>query len=322
MRSPCSFAVRMRAMTCGRLTRVSSSSSARSRASPSGVRASAATTGAGRSRFRRDRAADFAARGARGAADTAFRRGRFAPSTICVAVGHADHTCRGQRRGDRLGDEGAGQTRSPCARPSRCGGSPTGGRRCGRGGRARSASGTPAAKAASRASSYSSVAAVAAHQTLSPSSERSVLSQCPPAAGRRSPSSVLAIAATRRADGHLGRPDVEDGLRRQPERRETRGHGFRCRYARRRGGASRPVRSTCRRGSARSAPSPAGRAASTTKTPGPWAWTGRPQTAGPSAMRPTERRSAGAVSVLGHRPMVQVTRSRYGSAVMSRRRHS
>ncbi len=63
---------------------------------------------------------------------------------------------------------------------------------------ARSAAGTPAANAASSASSYSSVAGVAAHHTLTPSSERSVLSQCAPAAGRRSPSSVRAIAATRR----------------------------------------------------------------------------------------------------------------------------
>ena len=63
---------------------------------------------------------------------------------------------------------------------------------------ATSAAGTPSANAASSASSYSSVAELAAHQTLMPSSERSVLSQCPPDAGRRSPSSVRPIAVTRR----------------------------------------------------------------------------------------------------------------------------
>ena len=140
---------------------------------------------------------------------------------------------------------------------------------------ARSASGTPAAKAVSRASSYSSVAAVAAHQTLSPSSERRVLSQCPPAAGRLSPSSVLAIAATRRATDASDVPmnrTVCDGSQNDPSRAAT---AFDVGTSpSRRSVSTRSIHLPTRVNSIGAAASGAG--ASTTNTPGPWAWTGTP----------------------------------------------
>ena len=66
---------------------------------------------------------------------------------------------------------------------------------------ARSRAGMASAKVVSSASSYSSGASVGAHQTRKPSSDRKVWSQWPAEFGRRSPISVAAIAATRRADG-------------------------------------------------------------------------------------------------------------------------
>ena len=109
LRSPCSLAVRMRAMTCGRLTRVSSSSSARSRASPSGVSASAATTGAGGAATAVEAAGAFA--GARSARcrGTALGRGRFAPGALGVAVGDPHDARRRERRHHRFGDQRAFQ---------------------------------------------------------------------------------------------------------------------------------------------------------------------------------------------------------------------
>ena len=295
MRSPCSFAVRMRAMTCGRLTRVSSSSSARSRASPSAVSASAATVAAG------------GAATAVGAAPPTLPVAVCAarPDGVSVQRAHPGHRRRRRRRPARCGSGAAAPRparrsarrsgRSPCARPSRCAGSPRGGPRSGRGGLPGPPRGLPAAKAASSASSYSSIAAVAAHQTFSPSSERRVLSQCPPAAGRLSPSSVLAIAATRRATDTSDVPmyrTVCDGSQNDPRRAAT---AFDVGTSpSRRSVSTRSIHLPTRLNSIGADARGAG--ASTTKTPGPWAWTGRPQTAGPSAMRPTERRSEGALT--------------------------
>ena len=62
-------------------------------------------------------------------------------------------------------------------------------------------------------------------------------------------------------DGALARADVEDGLRRKPERGEPGGERLRESAAHRRDEASPRARSTCRRGSARSARSAAGREA-------------------------------------------------------------
>ena len=88
---------------------------------------------------------------------------------------------------------------------------------------ARSAAGTPSANAASRASSYSSVASVGAHQTRRPSSDRRVLSQWPAGYGRRSPELGPGDRRHTSSDRRLRCPDVEDRLRRQPERGEARG---------------------------------------------------------------------------------------------------
>ena len=323
MRSPCSLAVRMRAMTCGRLTRVSSSSSARSRASPSGGE------GLGRDDRRRSAARPTAVEAARrlrrcaarvvprdGVWARAVRHGRprrrRRPPARRVSAGEAPPPVRGSARLS---------ARSPCVRRSGAAGSPTGARRVRSGRAARSASGTPAANAARSASSYSSVAAVAAHQTFRPSSERSVLSQCPPAAGRRSPSSVLAIAATRRATDASRGADVQDGLRREPERAEARRQGLGRRHLAIEAQSLDPLdpladtgqldRSRRQRGRCFDHEDP--RSLGLDRSP-PDRWA-----IGHEADRTKEGRGA---EVLGHRSMVQVTRSRYGSAVMSRRRHS
>ena len=152
----------------------------------------------------------------------------------------------------------------------------------GRAAPARSASGTPAANAASSASSYSSVASVAAHQTRTPSSERSVLSQCPPAFGRRSPSSVLADRRHPPRDRRVRGADVQDGLRRAARTRRGARPGPSTSAARRRAAVRRPARSTCRRGSARSARWPAERAVRRRTPPVP--------APGPAVPRPLARR--------------------------------
>ena len=91
--------------------------------------------------------------------------------------------------------------------------------------------------------------------------------------------------------------------------------------ARHRAGASRPVRSTCRPAPARSARTASGAGSSMTKTPGPWAGTGRPQTAGTVRHQADRAKERGGAGVEGHRPMVQAGGSRYGAAIMSHHRH-
>ena len=182
---------------------------------------------------------------------------------------------------------------------------------------ARSASGTPAAKAARRASSYSSVASVGAHQTCIPSSERSVLSQWAPEFGRRSPSSVWSIDATRRPIDCAVGADVQDRLRRQPERRQPGRQG-----SRRRSLAVEPERldpldpfadagqlEVRGRGRGRELDDEHARTLRG-DGPSPDRWTVRQQ-----ADRTKERSGAG---VMGHRSMVQVHRSRYGAGHMTR----
>ncbi len=94
---------------------------------------------------------------------------------------------------------------------------------------ARSSSVTPSAKAASRASSYSSVALVAAHHTRVPAGRRRVAQ---PVTGRGRPAVAEDRLADRRhlpADRRGRGSDVEDGLGRQPERRQAGRQGARRR---------------------------------------------------------------------------------------------
>ena len=282
MRSPCSFAVRMRAMTCGRLTRVSSSSSARSRASPSGVSASAATTGAGGAATAVEATGAFAARGARGAAGRRLGAGGSprAPS----ASPSATRTTRvgGQRRDHRFGDQRAFQPgrlafagRAAQVRPRKHdapvgeGGQvrlgDAGGERgeqgvlvfLGRGGRR-----PPDLQAIERA------------QRLEPVP-----------AGRRPPVAELGLGHRRHAtrDRGVRGADVQDGLRREPERAEARRQRPWTSAPRHRGAVPRPARSTCRRGSARSVRTPAEPALRPRRPPVP----------GPGPVAPRR---------LGHRP--------------------
>jgi len=94
-------------------------------------------------------------------------------------------------------------------------------------GRAAAAGSTPAANADSRASSYSSYASVRAHQTRRSSVLRSAWSQWPDEDGRRSPSTVRAIAATRAATepavlpmNSTGSPGSQNAARRACNARE------------------------------------------------------------------------------------------------------
>ena len=111
--------------------------------------------------------------------------------------------------------------------------------------------------------------------------------------------------------GHRARraADVEDGLRRQPERARCAAGGP-SRSAGRRRASRSGTRSSHLPTSARSSGADgAGVAISTMKTPGADRRTGLPQIAGPSAMRPTSRNRSAAVGELG---MV-------GSALVGRR---
>ena len=104
------------------------------------------------------------------------------------------------------------------------------GRTTSRSGRAaRSASGIPAANSASSASSYSSTAGVAAHQTRVPAGSGQGVQ---PVAARIRPAVAEGGGRDRGdppADRGLGRADVQDRLRGEPERREPGRHGLRGR---------------------------------------------------------------------------------------------
>ena len=209
-------------------------------------------------------------RGARGAAGAGASGAGGSPRAPSASPsGTRDDACRGQRRRRPARRAASRSARSPCARRSGAAGSPTAGRPSGRAGRpGRPRGRRPRRPRAARPRTPRSPS-VGAHQTRTPSSERSVLSQCPPAFGRRSPSSVLAIAATRRADRRVRRRRCT-GRSATAARTSRAGRpGPSTSAARRRGGASRPARSTCRRGSARSARSPAGPAARRRRRPVP-----------------------------------------------------
>ncbi len=216
-------------MTCGRLTWVSSSSSARSRASPSGVRASAATTGAGGAASDGGRGAGLRRSRCTRRRRTAFRRGRFAASALGVTVGHADDTCRGQRRRDRLGDQRAGQPgrlalarRAAQVRPREDDAA------VGEGSQVR------LGNAGGEGRQQGVLVFLGRRGRRPPDLQPIERAQClePMPAGRRSPVAELRLGDRGHPPrhGHLGRPDEEDRLRRQPERPETGGHGFRRRH--------------------------------------------------------------------------------------------
>ena len=164
LRSPCSLAVRIRAMTCGPLDlgqlvelgpqpglaiggqvpRPATDRGGRSLASRRRCRA------AGGVRRSRVRAAPPA---------PALRRGRFAAGPVGVAVGDLRRRVSAAAAARPARRAASRSARSPCARPSAAAGWPTAGRRSGRGGPARSALGDARRRTPpSRASSYSSVA--------------------------------------------------------------------------------------------------------------------------------------------------------------------
>ena len=227
-------------------------------------------------------------------AATSLRRGRLAARPFGVAVGHRHDAGRWRRWRDRLDDQRPGQPgRPPLA---------------GRGSQVRPRQddarvgepGQVRRRDARRERRQQGVLVLlgrgrsAAHQTLTRVERAERLE---PVAGRRRP----AVAELGPSDRRDPPPDRALGRRRRRARSATAARRTRGgppapsrSVARRRAGASRPVRPTCRRGSARSARTGSGAGSSMTKTPGPWAGTGRPQTAGPSAIRPTERRSEAA----------------------------
>ena len=139
-------------MTSGRLTFVSSSSSARSRAAPSAVSASAATTGAAAGRARWQRRAAARRTGARRRPSlaasaswqpVALRRGRLAVRPLGVAVGHLDHDVGWPGpAASGSAQERARSARSPCARRSGAAGWRTAGRPRGRAARPGPSAGT------------------------------------------------------------------------------------------------------------------------------------------------------------------------------------
>ena len=119
---------------------------------------------------------------------------------------------------------------------------------------ARSAAGTPSANAASSASSYSSGSVRGgppdAHAVERPERPEPVTARVRPPVAElgRDPSPRRGRAM----DASVG-ADEEDGLRREPERGEPGGERLREAAAHRRDEATPRARSTCRRGSARSA---------------------------------------------------------------------
>ena len=299
----------------------SSSSSARSRAAPSGVREPSVGGGAGGATGRAlGRTCGLACRGRSGRAPSSGggtcrcgSRGRVRP----VGTGR-DGGARAARRGrprrhrrgpgrsvvgggarrHRLGDERTCQAgRLPLAgRP--LAGSRRAGRPSCREVPLAPAVGTDSANAASSASSYSSGASVAAHQTRTPSSGSERPQPVPDrntAAGRRARSRPSPPPAGR--PSARSSPDVEDGLRRKPERGESRRERFRERpltVETQRLHALDPLPDTGQldgRGRKR-----CGKLDD--EDAWPWAGTGRPQTAGPSAISPTERSRPAASGVV------------------------
>ena len=283
-------------MIWGRLTRVSSSSSARSRASPSAVSGLGRDDGRGRAR----RVAAAACRRARGRgpgrprrAASALRLGRLAVGAVGVAVGDLDDEGRRRRRLDGVGQERAGQ-------PGRLA-------LAGRAAEVRPRQDDVAIGQAGQVGGRDALGEGREQRVLvllgrvgrrPPDADAVERAQRPqPVAARVRPAIAELGPADRRdppGDRRVRRADVDDRLRRQPERRRAARPGPSTSVARHRAAASRPARSTCRRGSVRCGAVASGAGSSTTKTPGPDAGTGRPQTVGPSAMRPIERSSEAA----------------------------
>ena len=153
--------------------------------------------------------------------------------------------------------------------------------------------GTPAAKAARSASSYSSTASVRAHQTRIGVDGLNVCSQCPVDCGRRSPRTVFWIAATRPPIVVVAAPMNTtdcDGSQKPPSRAASAFAVGRSPSSVRSGTRSIHLPTRVSSIGARGR----GVVSSTTNTPAPPADTGRPHTTGPSASRPTSRRSSAA----------------------------
>ena len=276
LRSPCSLAVRILAITSGRRTWVSSSSSARRRAAPSTVRscapcpAAAAASAASRSRVAAAtdrRGADGAE--ARGLGGASARRRRLAVGALRVAVRDHDHPGRRWWRFDRLGDQRAGHAGRLALAGSLAAGWRTGSTTPGSG-----SAGSLGVGHAGGEGVQQGVLVLLGGGRRGPPDPGAVEAPQdlePVPAGIRPPVAELGRGDRGQpaAHGGLRGADVQDRLRRQPEGREPRGEGLRRRAAPRRAAASRPARSTCRPGSARSGRSAGERAAPRRRRPGP-----------------------------------------------------
>ena len=194
LRSPSSFAVRIRAMTSGRLTLVSSSSSACSRVGT----------------FGGQRITDGRPPAARGVAGRGDRRPparrraprrRFAPA---ARLARPRHRRPARRRpasaaggGSRLRQERSGEPGRLAARPSAGAGSPTAGRRPGPAGPRPLAGRDPLGERVEQRVLVFLDGVGRRPPDPRRRADRSVCSQWPPECGRRSPSAVRCIAATR-----------------------------------------------------------------------------------------------------------------------------
>ncbi len=313
-------------MTCGRLTRVSSSSSARRRASPSGVSATAPVRrrrhgrgGPRRHERRRLRDRPRSARSARCGRHPSLRGRRLASGPVGVSVGHRDDARRWRGRLDRFDDQRPGQ---PGRASSTCRVAQVGPRQDDA--RIREPGSIRRRHAALECRQQRVLVFLGGGRGRPPdldALERA--KRLEPVAARRRPAIAELGPPDRRdppPDRDVRGADVDDGLRRQPVRRQPGRQPLGCgslaieterldpfdpladagQLDRRRGERSRQLEDEDPRSLGRHGSSPDGR-------------TVRHQ--------PDGAKERGGAGVLGHRPMVQVSGSRYGAAIMSRQIH-